>query len=146
MADRDAEVLLDGLDRELRPAVRESRVDLGVTVAGDVDPQVAREGHEHTGLLAGVDVRHHHRVGALTGLAARAAEVLGVDLALDERTRVGADEQVVAALRQQSGRERHRADLRDLLVDHVPHGHPEGADKDAADDERNEHSLRERAQ
>ena len=90
VVDADAGVLLDGLLQQLRPAVRERRVDLRGAVPGHVDDGVAGDGHQQ--VRAGAGVQQHDRVGAAAlALADAVAELLLAGQAL---AGVAAHEQV----------------------------------------------------
>ena len=56
--------VLDRPQRERRAAELERRVDLGRSVAGDLDPQVARDREEREPVLPGIGADQHDRVGA----------------------------------------------------------------------------------
>ena len=127
-----------------------ARVDLPAALAGDVDPQVARERHEQPGLGVGVDVGDHDRVGALTGLLGRVAEVLLVGRVLDERAGVRADDQEVRGLAAADVFERVGVEpggLRGVdLVGRDPVGHADPArGEDGRDQQGDEEALEEGA-
>ena len=86
VVDLDPEVLLDGADRERRPADRVGGVDLVLAVAGDVDDGVARDRERR--VVAAADPHQQDRVRA-RGLADLVrARLLGA-----LRARVGAEDE-----------------------------------------------------
>ena len=102
VVDRNAEVVRDRLDEELRAAclaaAREVRVERGVDLlhaaAGDLDHEVARDRHRRARVASPGRCRTStHRVRTRTADGARIAELLRIGRVLHERPRVAADEQ-----------------------------------------------------
>ncbi len=125
------EVRLEGFDREVRATVTERGVEQVLTVTGDLHDGVARKRDEHAGCSRGLDVQHHHHVGALT-LDAAVREFRIADL-----TRVGTDQQVVGRLPgidldQVGDVDRRRLVellLRDRVADRDDDAHDDGDDE-----------------
>ena len=90
MRDVDAGHLRDRRHRKRRSAVGIGGIDLGGTVAFDIDLGVARDGHERDLLVARVDTRKDDRVGAI--------EVVGRTVFVAGDRTVGAHEQDVEGI------------------------------------------------
>jgi hypothetical protein len=103
VVDRDAEILMDRVDQQIR-TVTERGVDLLRAVAGDRNPRVARNRDEEPlARRLRVDVGDHDHVGEVLGIRARVTEVRLRDLVVHEVAAVGTDDQVVGGLGRVAG-------------------------------------------
>ena len=65
VVDANTRELLNGLDRQSRPAVRICRVDLGLPMTGNIHPGITRYGHHGHALPIPTDLHDHDRIGTL---------------------------------------------------------------------------------
>ena len=102
--DREAELVLQRLDEDLR-AVVEGRVDPPLAVvAGNLHPQIARNGEQRCVAGGRVAPKDHDRVTAMTRDVGLGSDAAGVGcVRIDAGPAVGADEQEVLDRRRQTG-------------------------------------------
>ena len=108
VVDGDPEVLLNGLDQQVGPAVV-GGIDAvhardPAVVAGDVDPEVARDGEHRDRLGRGVEAGHHGHVAALAAGVGLVAEGLDLRGVRDEGARVRAHQEQVERFARRGGR------------------------------------------
>ena len=98
VSDGDVVVRFQRLDHEFGSAVADGRVDAAFAVAGNRDPEVARERDDEAFLEIGVDVHDHDRVGSFTADLRLGTERALLLLVGDEVAAVGPDDEEVCRL------------------------------------------------